>query len=462
MSATLRSPSREDPLVRALSHSIGGPAGKRIASGGFWSPQRIMLVGLAVSFALALLQKAPCHATAWPRDQVDTWMCYSDIPHMYRERGLALGNVPYFDTGDYPRLEYPVLIGAVMWAAALLARTAPGLDPGAVRFFDVNAVVLLAAAVATLLATIRLAGRRPYDAALFALAPTLVLSGLINWDLLATALTAGAMLAWARQRPALAGVLLGLGVATKLYPLFILGALFVVCIRSGHLREFGRATIGAVVAWVVVNAPVYLFAHDGWLEFFRFNRERAGDFGSVYYVFSLAGHAVPQDQLNKIILLLLTAACIAVAWLGIAARRRPRLASLAFLLVAAFCLINKVYSPQYVLWLVPLAALARPRWRDFLIWQTAEVIYWFSIWMYLSGTFGGTGGRLYWAATFLHVAGTLFFAAMVVRDTLRPELDPVRADGTDDPAFPWAADLPASDGYEAGAYESSPSEPGLA
>ena len=42
----------------------------------------------------------------------------------------------------------------------------------------------------------------------------------------------------------------------------------------------------------------------------------------------------------------------------------PRLAQLGFLIVAGFLLVNKVYSPQYVLWLLPLAVLARPRWRD--------------------------------------------------------------------------------------------------
>ena len=34
-----------------------------------------------------------------------------------------------------------------------------------------------------------------------------------------------------------------------------------------------------------------------------------------------------------------------------------------FLIVVAFTLTNKVYSPQYSLWLVPLAVMARPRWR---------------------------------------------------------------------------------------------------
>ena len=65
-----------------------------------------------------------------------------------------------------------------------------------------------------------------------------------------------------------------------------------------------------------------------------------------------------------------------IAVLALTAPRRPRLAQLAFLIVAAFILTNKVYSPQFVIWLIPLLALARPRWRDFLIWQGIEGLHW--------------------------------------------------------------------------------------
>ncbi len=73
--------------------------------------------------------------------------------------------------------------------------------------------------------------------------------------------------------------------------------------------------------------------------------------------------------INVLALAFFLLACAAVAFVALTAARRPRLAQLAFLLVAALILTNKVYSPQYVLWLIPLLALARPRWRDFLVWQ---------------------------------------------------------------------------------------------
>ena len=64
-----------------------------------------------------------------------------------------------------------------------------------------------------------------------------------------------------------------------------------------------------------------------------------------------------------------------MAVLALRAPRRPRLAQLAFLVVAAFLIFSKVWSQQFVLWLLPLVVLARPRWGAFLAWQLAEVCY---------------------------------------------------------------------------------------
>ena len=51
----------------------------------------------------------------------------------------------------------------------------------------------------------------------------------------------------------------------------------------------------------------------------------------------------------------------------------------------AFLLTTKVWSPQYSLWLVPLLALARPRWRLTLVWQFSEIAVWFVTLLWLLG-----------------------------------------------------------------------------
>jgi uncharacterized membrane protein len=130
----------------------------------------------------------------------------------------------------------------------------------------------------------------------------------------------------------------------------------------------------------------------------------------------------------------LIVALMAVGWLALTAPSRPRLAQLAFLTVAAFLLTTKVWSPQYSLWLVPLLALARPRWRLAIIWQLAEIAVWIAtlLWL-LAGSDSNkalTYGGLTWVLL-IRDAILLLLVGLVVREIRRPELDEVRT--LDDP-----------------------------
>jgi uncharacterized membrane protein len=456
-------PTREDPLVTAASESIGGPVGRHARAHWWWSPVRVVLAVAAAALVLGMVQKTPCVQDNWTTNDVRYGaMCYSDVPYLYSGRGFAAGYLPYADTGGrYSALEYPVVIGYFAYAAArvtqaiggtgdLAERRAvssdriyglPGVAAESGRYFEVTAVLLVPFG---LLAAWFLAGvhrRRPWDAMLFAASPALVLAGLINWDLLAVAAVAGALWAWSRGRPALAGVFVGLGTATKLYPLFLLGALLVVCLRRGRLPAFGRATGAAALTWLVVNAPAMLLGFDQWKVFWSFNDRRGADLGSLWLIWSQSGHQVSPGFINAASGVAFALVCVGVLVLGLLARRTPRIPQLAFLVVLGFLLVNKVYSPQYVLWLLPLAVLARPRWRDVVVWTAAEVFYFGAVWLYLGGwtasSVGGAPDRFYWLAILVRVLGELYLAVLVVRDVLQPWRDPVRADGlTDDPAEP--------------------------
>ena len=459
-------PTHEDPLARSASEAIGGPTGRHHAPHPFWLPVRVVLAVLAVTLVVGMAQKTPCVNAHWQGDKLRySKMCYSDVPYLYTDRGFAARFVPYTDNGGrYPALEYPVLIGYFAYGAAVLTQglSSHPVDVAARQrvegsviygerwvpqeswsYFKVTAVLLAAFA---LLAGWFMAGvhrNRPWDAMLFAASPALALSAFINWDLLAVTAVAGALWAWSRDRPLVAGLFIGLGTATKLYPLFLLGALLVACVRRGRLPAFGLALLGAALAWLMVNLPPMTADFEYWKAFWTFNDKRGADLGSLWLVWQQGGHTVTPGLINTVSWVFFGAVCVGVLVLGLRARRTPRVPQLAFLVVVGFLVVNKVYSPQYVLWLLPLAVLARPRWRDVLIWTAGEVFYFAAVWLYLGGytasASSGQPDRFYWFAIMVRVAAELYFAVVVMRDIVLPHHDPVRADGlTDDPAMAWA------------------------
>jgi uncharacterized membrane protein len=464
--ARVARPSHDDPLVTAASEAIGGPVGDHAGPHPWWTPVRVVMAVACLALMLGMVQKSPCVSANWGGGNLRyAQMCYSDVPYLYTGRGFAELSVPFSDTGGrWQVMEYPVTIGYFAYGAALVTHAlegwpdvekrrqlppdqvygSPGVADESGLYFMVTAVLL---AGFGLLAAYFMAGAhrgRPWDAMLYAASPALVLTGLINWDLLAVAAVAGALWAWARGRPLLSGVFIGLGAATKLYPLFLLGALLVVCLRNRRIRAFLLATGSAALVWLVANAPVLLLGFEQWKVFWSFNSERGADLGSLWLVLQQMGHTVTPDLINTVSWVFFIAVCLAVFVLGMFAPRTPRIASLAFLVVAGFLLVNKVYSPQYVLWLLPLAVLARPRWRDILIWQAGEVFYFAAVWLYLGEyTAPGASGepdRFYWVAIFVRILAELYLMAVVVRDVLVPWRDPVREDGlTDDPLEPVQA-----------------------
>jgi uncharacterized membrane protein len=241
------------------------------------------------------------------------------------------------------------------------------------------------------------------------------------------------MLAWARGKPLAAGIWIGLAVSAKLYPVVILLPLAMLCLRARRVAAFRSTVLGAVGAWLVVNVPVALAAPSDWWEFYRFNSDRGAEFGSIWFALDRAGHAVPA--LNVVSAGLTLLGLLAVAGLAMLAPTRPRVMQLAFLSVAVFILFNKVWSPQYMLWLLPLAVLARPRWRDLLIWQAGEAVYFFAVWYYLLGGYDrGLPQDAYTVALMIRFAALAWFVAVVVRDVLEPECDPVRLGSDEDPA----------------------------
>lgn len=461
---------------------VGGPWGRHgvVGRARFFTPLRILLAFAILILLFAWVKERPCAYDPWVGHLQYTHQCYTDSIPLYGAEGLSEGVIPYFGIDpsiapgqpgySFGRVEYPVLSSAFMVGAMLFGQvlevgtTASGVADfvltGYQGYFVATCLLLGLCYLVTVWATAKTAGRRIWDASIVALSPLVIVHAFTNWDLFAVALLAVAMLMWARRRPVWAGVFLGLAIAAKLYPLLLLGALLVLALRTGRWRGFVQTLLATVLTWLAVNVPVMIGAYAGWSIFLDLNRSRPADWDTMWQLaerlwtqadqFSFVS-AMSEGTINTLVFVSLAICCVGVAGLALAAPVRPRVAQLAFLIVLAFLLTGKVWSPQYSLWLLPLVALARPHWRLVIAWQLAEAFVWTTrlLWFVqrdltvenaeLTGQSKPlnllTGLDYSWFATALVIRNALLIAiaVMIIREILNPSLDVVRRSGLDDP-----------------------------
>ncbi|SDD57319.1 glycosyltransferase family 87 protein [Glycomyces harbinensis] len=498
-------PTLTDRFARFASGFIGGPFGDHAVDPPrrrYWTPLRVILLTGLIAFAFNWLQKYPCSAGGWVDWQQYTGACYTDIRALWGAEKLSEGAVPY---RDHP-VEYPVLTGWFMGILGQLAfriGSVMGTDGGPI-FWHLNAIVLFICGAAAISVLHRIrednrrtdapgpnppasrhdagghgeddAGRhrktdpalaharpsRPWDAMMLAAAPVVLVTATVNWDLFAVALAMPFFLYWQRGRPVMAGLFLGLAVAAKFYALLFIGPLLILALRRRRLLPALKTVATAAVVWAAINAPVAYLWPDSWMRFFELNSERPVDWGTGWYVVrGLTGWEALWDSafVNDLYLVLFALSCLGIAALGYFAQRRdpmddvaPRLAQLCFLVLAAFLLFGKVWSQQYVLWLLPLVVLARPKWGLFLIWQAAELCYFIAFYgkmLQVSAEDGrGIPEGLFLAAAASRWLAVALLCAMVVQEILIPRLDavrslPLRPMRAARPPLPRAASAPA-------------------
>jgi uncharacterized membrane protein len=227
---------------------------------------------------------------------------------------------------------------------------------------------------------------------LLALQPIVIGASLrTHFDLLPVAIVLAGLLALARERTDLGFALLGLGTMTKLFPGLLAAVAVVWLLARGERRAAlrGAAVFAAVV--VLVSLP---FAGGGYVDSFRFHLERPVQIESTpaSVLFALGGSQVTGTNLRPdrfksngldgghaelVATLFAVALVLALAGiLALAARGRDvrHLVLSGFAALLAFVTLGKVFSPQYVIWLAPFAALAWAWGRRAVAGLTAAAI----------------------------------------------------------------------------------------
>ena len=371
---------------------------------------------------LGIFKFSSCEGNGWATPAQYIHACYSDIPALYGERDLDKDQWSYSSTTD--AVEYPVLTGTVMWIFALAT---PAGENEIRNYYRINIAFLAALFILIAVIVYRI---RPEFAYLTTLAPAAIGSLYINWDLWAIISMMLSIYWFDRKKYKHSAVAIGVSISTKFLPVFLLLPIALILWRRNEVKELIRYIAIAVLAFAAINLPVLLTTPEGWLRFYQLNLSRGSDWGSLWYAFTALG--INLANLNYLSILLLLAAFAAITIYILELRTIPSLASLSFIVLASVMVASKVYSPQYVLWLTPLAVIALIDKRDlhaFWIWQGAELIYHVAIWQHLATVTGATFGLpLYGYAliSLLRIAATIYLIAIFVRRGL--------AGGTQGPA----------------------------
>jgi uncharacterized membrane protein len=329
---------------------VSGAARGRAMHGRGW------LGPLASAVALIVVWLVSTNHGPFSGDVVNDLYVYS-VDH----RLLADGQVPFRDF-DF---EYPPL---ALLPIGLIGGSAVGMS-----------LAMLGCALVAQLAAWSLGGAR----AGWALVLLPVLAGALvrtHIDLLPAALTLVGLALVVRDRPAWGLAMLGLGTMAKLYPAAVAIVAVAWLLGRGDRRAARRGAVAFAAVILALGVP---FAVLGGFPatMVRFHAERPvqieSSAASVLEVLGgsyVTGHPIRPDRFKSngldggaagVVLALTTLASLAVlAALTLLAARRPRTDALilaAFGVVLALVALSKVLSPQYLCWLLPLAAVAWAR-----------------------------------------------------------------------------------------------------
>lgn len=407
-------PSSVDPVVATASRVIGGPLGRYARAGarGLGAVAAGLIALAGVMMALGVFQKGHCVAKGWANPDQFWRACYSDLPVLHVTSSLAERQLPYAGAGS----DQPLLSGLVMW---LLARVTPqaGTGVGAQQWiFFLWAAVALLLLVTAVLAGIAVLPQDPWHLAHLAASPVLAVLALISTDLVGVALAMWAWWAWSRDRPALAGVLLGLAFLVRPFPLVFLLAMVLVALREGRTRAAATAVVAAMLGALALFVPSLLLIGDGILAAPRGWWSAGPGYGAPALLPQLFGLTLPAQVATAIALAGWVLALAIGAWFALRGLGRPDTVQVAAVMLLVVALTAKSLSVQSGLWLLPLLALSGVRWRDHLIWAAAEIIHFEATWLHIG--FGSDAGKglppeTYGLAILLRLSGWAWVLGMV-------------------------------------------------
>jgi len=231
-----------------------------------------------------------------------------------------------------------------------------------------------------------------YTIGLLSLGPTVI----DHFDLAAAVLVLLAIWAFISGKNTLTWVLLALGTMIKIFPVIIVPILALYLLRRKDHFKLLKGGLAFTATLVAICLPCMLINIDGFVDSFTYHSERGLQAESTYASILLLGHTwdittietglVAESgsweilsstadflaSISPLIVLFSLALVYCVysrrEWIDSShaeGKSHSRFVTFSLLAIIVFMLSNKVFSPQYIIWLYPLVPLISGRWRVF-------------------------------------------------------------------------------------------------
>ncbi len=281
---------------------------------------------------------------------------YSDIVSFWhREPRLQASLIPclqYF-------FEYPPASCLITYVSRMLG------GGGLVGYYVVFSLLSLPAYIGIALTLKRFAG---LTASLFIIAPSMVLYGVYNFDHFLSVFLIASLLAYTRGRIGVSAFFLGLGFSVKLFTVLLLPILLAeVNEWRRRLHVLFHFIAGALPFWLPV-----LLLNPRWLpDFLSFHASWGLENSWIIWLSNN-----PFSPSSKF-LGFLTAAILVFRAYGASASYESK----AFLVLSGFLIGSPTFTPQMVLWLIPLIAANTRLWLWLPLLEAANagiILTWFA------------------------------------------------------------------------------------
>jgi len=207
-----------------------------------------------------------------------------------------------------------------------------------------------------------------------------------QYDIFPATLSLLALVWFCRQRPVGAGAFLGLAIMTKVYPLLLAPVFVLLSARTRSYRNIHRAAVSCAATCIIVILPWLVSAPRSLGVLVSYHAKRGAQIESTYGSIALALHTlvgtradavveagawsvagpVPQALARASTLVLIVALgwCYASIWREGSRRTAEARTDILFvaqasaLVLAASIAASKVFSPQYLIWVMPFMPFA--------------------------------------------------------------------------------------------------------